>query len=281
MKTFDLKRFSNALVWLAMTRFHDLLKFAIGFAIFFFFTFLWMGNVEPDQQDYLLLYNSGVLSMVMTVLGFMLVFSGTFVTRDMRTNQERISVLMLPVSNLEKFVSRCVFALLSSLACLIVSVMAADVCQMVFRAVTGNHIVSMTWLLLLWQSKASVWGLFGHNFVVLVTLVSIFFCVHSFYVLGGTFFRRNQWLLTTAACFIISNVLGWFFVMSGPSVFGPMMDGAANWFDKIATDNFDLARALAFGCVNLFTWGLSALFYILAYKLFCRIQLKNTKWTNL
>lgn len=281
MKTFDMKRFSNALVWLSMTRFHDLLKFAIGFAIFFFFAFLWMGNVGEENQEYLLLYNSGVLSMVMTVLGFMLVFSGSFVTRDMKTNQERINVLMLPVSNLEKFVSRCLFALLSSLACLVVSVLVADVCQMAFRAVSGNHVVSMTWLLLLWQSKAGIWGLFGHNFVVVFTFVSMLFCVHSFYVLGGIFFRRNQWLLTTATCFVLSNVMGWLSVMAGPNLFGPMMDGFTHWFSTIAMENFDLAKTMVFTCINLITWGFTVLFYILAYKLFCRIQLKNTKWTNL
>ena len=280
MKNLDRRRLCHAMSWLAMTRLHDVLKLTAGFAVFFFFLFLWMGTAHAADQDSLMIYNASALGTLFTVCGFVLMFSGSFITNDMRTNQGRINVLMLPVSNLEKFVSRCVFVLVSSLASLFAAVVAADVCQMLFRLVSGGGWVSMTWLALLSlkNTAASLYTDYGWAFGM--TMLLMFFVTHSFYVLGGTFFRRNQWILTTGVSFVLFNVLGWSLAMMLPYANFDFLS-FPSWLRRFSESYPEQFAYVAFALFNIIQLALTALFYGLAYRLFCRIQLKNNKWTNL
>ncbi len=280
MKTFDGKRFGNAMIWLAMTRLHDVLKLTAGFAVFFFFLFMWLGTAHSDGGTDLMLLNSSALGVLYMVCALVLTFSGSFVTNDMRTNQERVNVLMLPASNLEKFVSRCLFALLSSLASLFVALVAADACQMLFRLVSGDGCVSMTWLALCSFTAMTTDMFFRYSFEAGVTMLLTFFTAHSFYVLGGTLFRRNQWILTTGMSFVLFNVIGWV-----SAIMLPLAEMNVNaffeWLRKVSGNDPDTVAYYGLVIYNLFMLSLTVLYYWLAYKLFCRIQLKNNKWTNL
>lgn len=280
MKTFNRKRFCNAMIWLTATRLHDVLKLTIGFAVFFFFLFLWVGTARADGHTDLMLLNSSALGIFYTVCGLVLTFSGSFVTNDMRTNQERVNVLMLPASNLEKFVSRCLFALLSSVVSLFVALVAADVCQLLFRLVSGGGCVSMTWLALTSFAEMTTGVFFRYSFEAGVTMLLTFFTAHSFYVLGGTLFRRNQWILTTAMSFVLFNVMGWISAIVLPYAEGNIF-AFSEWLRSVSENNPDKVVYCGLVISNLFMLALTTLYYWLAYRLFCRIQLKNNKWTNL
>ncbi len=280
MRTFDRKRFCNAMTWLAVNRLHDVLKLTVGFAVIFFFLFLWFGTAHADGHTELMYLNSPALGTFYMVCGLVLMFSGSFVTNDMRTNQDRVNVLMLPAANLEKFVSRCLFALLSSVVSLFVALVAADVCQMLYRLVSGGGCVSMTGLALSLFAEATTSIFFPYWFEVGVTILLTFFTAHSFCVLGGTLFRRNQWILTVAMSFVLFNVIGCAFPIV--SAYAENINFSLFEWSRFVSE-YDSDKVFYCGLViyDLCMLALTTLYYWLAYRLFCRIQLKNNKWTNL
>lgn len=56
---------------------------------------------------------------------------GSMVFRNMRTKQQRIAYMMLPASNMEKYVTRVVMVVLGGLLMSVVSFVLADQLQMV------------------------------------------------------------------------------------------------------------------------------------------------------
>ena len=280
MKTFDIKRFWNAAVWLAMNRLHAMLKIVIGLSVFFFFLFLWVGTTEPVARMSLYAVNSSMLAVFNTVQVAVLMFAGSWLTTDMFSVQGRIRALMLPASNLEKFVSRCVFALVSSLAVVFVATLAADVCQMLFRLVTGGHVAVMSWMCIRSLFMMLCYDFGADTFAAYLLLCLMFFVVHSFYVLGGVLFRRNQWILTTLVSFVAFNVFGGLVSALFRGLDFNFLHSVGKWMDTMTCDG-DVVSFVALGVFDLFLLLLVVAFYWMAYKLFCRIQLKNNKWTNL
>lgn len=281
MKTFDMKRFWNATVWLAMNRLHAMMKTSIGLAVFFFFLFLWVGTTEPVARMSLYAVNSSMLAVFNTVQVAVLMFAGSWITTDMLSVQGRIRALMLPASNFEKFVSRCVFALVSSFAVVFVATLAADACQMLFRLVTGGHVAVMSWMCIKSLFMMLSYDFGADTFAANLLLSLLFFVVHSFYVLGGVFFRRNQWILTTLVSFVAFNVFGGLISAFFMGLDFNFLYSVGEWMDTMTRTYGDVVSFVALGVFDLFLLLLVVAFYWMAYKLFCRIQLKNNKWTNL
>jgi hypothetical protein len=94
--------------------------------------------------------------------------------------------------------------------------------------------------------------------------------IHAAYILGGTLFRKQQFVLTTIAIVII----GYIMVFTWHS---PVIDNA-NLFD-LDEKGKSVPNAW-FYVVSIGGYLLTALCYWLSYKIFCRMQVINNKWLN-
>ena len=76
--------------------------------------------------------SKGLSFIFISIYWLVMMVGGSMVFRNMRTKQQRIAYMMLPASNMEKYVTRVVMVALGGLLMSVVSFVLADQLQMVF-----------------------------------------------------------------------------------------------------------------------------------------------------
>ena len=274
MKTFDFNRFVKLLKW----TFYYNLPFLTKIASFFFVIFLVDFFLEvipflPFQSDSLQNELSNKADFVIGCFFTFMIFMQSSILNNVRNKQQTIDFLTLPASNFEKFISRIMFVTLYYVGAFVVGLIAADVLQWLFSLLffpfdqTGFVITHIQFF-----SNPTI----GNSFIESTDLLSwllgftLFLgviYVHSVYILGGTFFRKQAWVLTSITMFFLTIFI-------------------ASVLDK-SDFNINLADMSSSGLeiiVSIFDViivGLIAFNYWLAYRIFTHIQVINNKWFNL
>ncbi|SDM03570.1 hypothetical protein SAMN04487899_11417 [Segatella bryantii] len=274
MKTFDFNRFVKLLKW----TFYYNLPFLTKIASFFFVIFLVDFFLEvipflPFQSDSLQNELSNKADFVIGCFFTFMIFMQSSILNNVRNKQQTIDFLTLPASNFEKFISRIMFVTLYYVGAFVVGLIAADVLQWLFSLLffpfdqTGFVITHIQFF-----SNTTI----GNSFIESTDLLSwllgfmLFLGViyiHSVYILGGTFFRKQAWVLTSITMFFLTIFI-------------------ASVLDK-SDFNINLADMSSSGLeiiVSIFDViivGLIAFNYWLAYRIFTHIQVINNKWFNL
>lgn len=274
MKTFDFNRFVKLLKW----TFYYNLPFLTKIASFFFVIFLVDFFLEvipflPFQSDSLQNELSNKADFVIGCFFTFMIFMQSSILNNVRNKQQTIDFLTLPASNFEKFISRIMFVTLYYTGAFVVGLLAADVLQWLFSLLffpfdqTGFVITHIQFF-----SNLTI----GDSFIESTDLLSwllgfmLFLGViyiHSVYILGGTFFRKQAWVLTSITMFFLTIFI-------------------ASILDK-SDFNINLADMSSSGLeiiVSIFDViivGLIAFNYWLAYRIFTHIQVINNKWFNL
>ena len=105
-------------------------------------------------------------------------------------------------------------------------------------------------------------------------VVGSYLWFHSLYILGGSLFRRQQFLLTS-----IAIVIGFFlFVWTTHTL--AEVSGVNNRFEFMALHDGVWHVHWSYYIILTAEYGLTALHYWLSYKIFCRMQVINNKWLN-
>lgn len=210
MKSFDLQRFTLLMKHELTEHSRSYLRFILGaFAAFFIVNFLLsyeiaLLNREMDITDIAgpTLHSISGTSIVITVL--LMIVSISSLYSNMNTKQERIRFLMLPATNLEKYL--CRWLQLSVIATLLIigAYCAADLCCWMVRSILGHGLgLSMTYFFddvfhglfyhRVWD--ASVIAQYEFNPFESVLLIAVLSTFH----LGGALFRRVPYIFTTIA----------------------------------------------------------------------------------
>jgi hypothetical protein len=280
MKTFDIHRFGKVLKWTLYYNKSTLTKIIMGFFIAFLALYLL-------STDLLFSANSSFPDRLTVAegctLGVLVVFlflTPSWILSNMKDRKSSLDYLMLPATNLEKFLARIVTVTVFYTLCLIAAQIAADLIQWVislFRypiSQTGlisinlleNHSIHFCEI----TNGADSYGR-GVSYVILGNLMVLTWMVwmHSVYTLGGTVFRKRAWIITS---FILLG-LGFFITFLVVKI----SSGIMNW-----SDNVYEVSTMAIGIIIvIISLLLAALNYFLSYKVFCRMQLINNKWVNL
>ena len=241
-KSYYVKNFLQALVVLTL--------------IFLFFTMERRGTVRFDGRVYTTdhympcFFASLYLFVIFFLIGPSLMFY------SMKGKHEGQTLLMLPASNLEKYLMRySTWILLVPI--LLLAFFAADLIQYVVNWLIGRDYTTFVTTNFLYDKHMVSWrariyeelsrdGDFYRYFSGL--------WLHSVYALGATFFRSHKFnaIFTTIA--IIVLVMTWVWLFSSPGV----------------VDSADLARQNRIGSVVCI--GLTVVNFWLSYRLFCRTQ---------
>ena len=158
-------------------------------------------------------------SAVATDLGIYIIVSmigGCWIFNNMKTKEQRITFKMLPATDAEKFAVRVLYVTLVWWLMGIVAFCAADVFRMLVSLIVGTDVVRST----IPDFLSMLFGIGGNDHVVvnyrgivealpfIVMLYAWVFWVHSLYILGGAFFRRRQFVLTTVVHFVLRRFPG-------------------------------------------------------------------------
>lgn len=283
-KTFDKNRFWTLLKWDVLMNKKFYFQMGIGLTVAFAFIFClntWAGDSKIAWGNDL--YLAHLADMVVFIEFVVIMAAASYMFYNMATKQQRILFLMQPASNLEKYLARFVSLTVGVLLISNIAIIASDLIHQLFGLVIGSEVRGSIMLHLPGfydDPNAQPGRLFNFNingeafstpwlvkeYAALLFIMSI----HSFYMLCGSLFRRNAWLLAICSHFVLTFV--------GALVLYKLGDWG--WFEFIENNAEVAIKTLIYSGLAIGT-GFTALLYWLSYKIFTRMQVVNNKWLNL
>lgn len=265
MKTFDIKRFMQLCRWSAFTYRKEYFTAVITMTVMYFIALFVRFNLTwyPEFGDYAM---ASFCDFAVGILLLIFSFSGSFLLDNMKTKQQRLMFKLLPASDIEKFLVRYIYVTLFLIVGCVAAFCIADALRQTLSLITG-HGMQATAIPFFFSSLAENMTFGNSNDIYDVILsVEMTLFTHSLYLLGGTFFRRRQFVLTS-----VVMILG-----------GILMAWVISWF----YDSFslNLTKESLKGFVYFIMCLLPVLIasaYWLSFRLFKRTQVVNNKWINL
>ena len=286
MNSFNFNRFSQALKCQFMvTRKWWMVVFGIYTFVLLmanlFFTRLqtnYNNIVENWPMEIYSYYNSQVSATVGFGTFFFCVamlFGISSMFSQMKDTRKRSAYLLWPVSNLEKYIISFLLYFGLMLVLTVSAYLLADTLRVFIDWVTGRVVI---WgVPKLSNPFTDPDGPFEYWQMVWMLFAWVFY-THSLYTLGGTLFRRQQFLLTSGTIIvtvilltIILNQIDW------DSAHFEFITGT--WDEKTSTYThiFHPSFYIINSVVSLFM----VFNYWASYKVFTRMQVINNKWLNI
>ena len=287
MNTFNFNRFSQALkcqflverkTWI---RLFGIFTLVMSFANLFF-TRVQGNNYSNMVENWGLeeasrLYNHYVESTVMFGIIFFciaMLFGATGMFSQMKDTRKRSAYLLWPVSNLEKYVVSFLLNFVLMAILTVVAYMLADALRVFVDWLTGRVVI---WgIPKLSEPLNSPDGPFEHWQFAWMLFAWVFY-IHSLYVVGGTLFRRQQFLMTSATIAVVAILL----IMILNQIDWNSVDikfVTGTWDEKTSTYNQTFHPF--FYILNTVVTLLIPIHYWISYKLFTRMQVINNKGLN-
>ena len=288
MNTFNYNRFSQALkchflverkTWIRLFGIYTLVMFMANL----FFTRVagsgyshWADNSPSD----LYLYYSGSVEQT-SVFGviffcFAMLFTASGMFSQMKDTRKRSAYLLWPVSHLEKYVVSVLISVVMMLFLTIGAYILADALRVLVDWLTGRIVVWGFTMPIMGRDGEHPWGAFQDWHGVWMVLVWAFY-IHSLYIVGGTLFRRQQFLFTSGTIVVVGillimilNQIDW------SRIHFDFITGT--WDDK--TQTYTTIFHPSFYIINSAMMLLVVFHYWISYKLFTRMQVINNKWLN-
>ena len=267
MKKFDINRFCKVMSRLILIRRRSIIKLFAGFLIGFFviaIMFFPFFERQPMSDAYIRIRLWGITPFINIVFAMSLFTIATFVISDLGKRQQRINEMVLPATNIEKFLARFI----------LVSVVYPLLIAIAFIAADGLQ--QLTTMLIFYGGRASLvatWYEYCQSLRIgspLWVRAEIVLLTNSFALLGGMFFRKAAWLKTLISLFVI--IIG---IAMSLTTFAYLLYEYTD-YELVLTNN-----ALTTVISNLICIGLTVLMYWSSYKLYTRLQVINNRWRNI
>lgn len=282
-KVLDFHRLAMVLRWDALSNWKKYVRNTLGLAFVFSFIcicfqFNWRSNGYVTYHDVKDLYLGNVSGLFMFMSFIIFFFCGSRIFINMKTKASRSLFLMLPATNMEKFISRLLYTVVGTSLMIFASWMIADIIQFVFSlfltpGMQGSLVARAFEQLFLKNNFDSSHfvvrngtSVLGQTFPVGMFLLSLTIFNHSFFTLGGTIFRKSATLLTICSSFILM------FLMAFISSFVDD-DVLVHFVQSMQPNTFGWLMVNVFLLLSVFNYWAS-------YKLFTHMQIINNKWFN-
>jgi hypothetical protein len=201
---------------------------------------------------------------------FSMLFGASFLFSGMKDTRKRSAFLLWPVSNLEKYIISLLLSILWLAVITIGAYLLADTLRVFIDWVTGRVVI--------WGLPKIIHAVFGpaafEYWQIAWMLFAWVFYIHSLYILGGTLFRRQQFLFTSATIAVFGILLVMILNQINPQI--DFITGS--WDEK--TETYTQIFHPFFYVLNTTLCLLIVFHYWASYKLFTRMQVINNKWLN-
>ena len=286
MNTFNFNRFSQALKCQFLVSRKSWIRLFGIFTLVMFVANLFWTRVQGNSYSHLVetwgmeeairTYNMYVEQSVSFGLFFFciaMLFGATGMFSQMKDTRKRSAYLLWPVSNLEKYVISFLHSFVLVAILTIAAYMLADTLRVLVDWLTGRVVIwgipkmvdlfSSRALLEYWQST---W----------MGLAWVFY-IHSLYIVGGTLFRRQQFLFTSGTIVVVVILLTMILnQIDRESLDFKFITGT--WDEK--TNTYNQTFYPLFYILHSVLCALIIFNYWASYKLFTRMQVINNKWLN-
>ena len=283
-KVLDFHRLAMVLRWDALSNWKKYVRNTLGLAFVFsficiFYQFNWRSNGYVTYNDVKDLYLGNVSGLFMFMSFIIFFFCGSRIFINMKTKASRSLFLMLPATNMEKFISRLLYTVVGTSLMIFASWMIADIIQFVFSLFLTpgmqGSLVARTFEQLFLKNNfdsshfvvRNGTSVLGQTFPVGMFLLSLTLFTHSFFTLGGTVFRKSATLLTICSSFILM------FLTALISSFVDA-DVLRHLVQSMEPNTFGWLMVMVLLLLSVFNYWAS-------YKLFTHMQIINNKWFNI
>ena len=262
MTKFDLDRFGNVMSRLLVMCQRKINVIFITFLIIFLalamFTIPMFSGKTIDDIGYrqLVIDTVGPLRSFSLFVFFVL---GTFFIQDLEGHQQRINELMLPATNLEKFVARVLLVVVIYPLAICASFIAADGLQQLISMIIAHG-----------ERMSMVVAYFDADTYVsadspLWTKALSRLSIYSIAIYGGLLFRKLAWLKSIVIYFVVNILflIGFFFLK-------------LYLYENTDYEIVFIENPYA----SLISIGVSLLMFWSSYKIFTHLQVINNRWRN-
>lgn len=225
-----------------------------------------MGNWLHHATSYGDTMSSAHLIAIAT--GFAMLLWASQVCFNMTTKTTFINYAMLPATNVEKYIANVLYQTVCRLCLAIGALIVTDILQAIVSLVLAGDANSLTMALL---GKLS-----GHPDIdSYLDPAIIMLFIHSTFILGGTFFRRRQFLLTCLVWVIAPFSLSMLTAGAMAAVAYLLFDNGYDvsitpWFSESTYEVIITLAVIGIICFN----------YWLSYRFFRRSQVINNRFFN-
>ena len=264
-KSFSISRMAHVIVWLFGNNKRRLgVLMGVMLGVLGFETVVNMlGDFYQFAYHHVLIQAA---NMGMTMILLLLLLAPSFIMRKLNRTDRAVEFFSLPASVSEKYVASWIFIVLGGALAFIGGFLVYDVVQFLLTTVllpghaewaTSYVVYNITWSTFpALGDSVEFWGALSGVLMII--------WIQSVYALGGTLFRRFQWLIVT---------LFFFALLIGLALFVKEQLSASR-FEIF----FDAKPHLMFLCAAFMV--LTILNYWLSFRCFKRSQVINNRWVN-
>ena len=287
MNTFNFNRFSQALKCQFLVSRKTWIRLFGIFTLVMFMYNLFMTRVQGSNYSDMVekwgveqafsSYNHNVESTTAFGVIFFciaMLFGATSMFSQMKDTRTRSAYLLWPVSNLEKYVVSFLHSFVLMAILTVVAYMLADTLRVFVDWLTGRVIIwgipKLAEPFTAPDGPSEYWQLAWMLFAWV-------FYVHSLYLVGGTLFRRQQFLLTSATIAVVAILL--IIILNQINWDNVQIDFIRTTWDE-KTQTYNQTFYPFFYILNTVVTLLIPIHYWISYKLFTRMQVINNKWLN-
>ena len=284
MSTFNTTRFCQAFKCQFLVLRKTWIRLFGIFTLVMFMANLFFTRVSGTKYDYMIshwdmeavwrTYNNYVQSTVafgLIFFCFAMLAAASLMFSGMKDTRKRSAFLLWPVSNLEKYVISIILSVFWMMVITSAAYVLADAMRVFVDWVTGRIII---WGVPIVFTQVFGQAVFHNDWQMVWWFFTIVFYIHSLYIVGGTLFRRQQFLFTSATIAVVGILLIMLLNQIHPDV--EFISGT--WDEK--THTYKQFFHPFFYILNTTLCALIVFHYWASYKLFTRIQVINNKWLN-
>ena len=270
-KTFDINRFWQVLKYTIVSEKKSIITAAVAFLAAFLaiqlFACFTIFDISHGLGPGATFAGMMVCNVIMSV---MMLYYASGILGNARTSQQRVTALMLPASNVEKFLARLVYCCILMPVLIFAAAYAATGLRVLLEMIAGHDDITKGFSLILGG---------GMEEMAKTLVFSTFFDISqtcfnfSIFVLGGVFFHQRPFVWTTvtvvAGSILFSTLLYYIGVMIGED----NLKDFFHHFKGMTFETFDLIMSIIFTALTILNIWLS-------YWLYRRLQVVQHKWFN-
>ncbi|MBR0181096.1 MAG: hypothetical protein IJQ04_05450 [Prevotella sp.] len=295
MNRFNINRFGKALRWVVSVNFRKLLLWFAGSVLAVFLGEIIFKVMNPYGSPLNMLRDiSQFLTMILILVSLIMASS---IVSSINEKRKREAFLMLPASNLEKFLSLLVYSTVICIAVAFLAIVLGDALRMFsywaagyqgmpyegesyYYSVKSDEYGDVFW----WSSvipmliknitpNIALSAPLPVDFVVVqwAFIIGMILWVHSTYILGGTLLRKYSFVGTSVFVILLDTLIIRLIIASGMTMFHTQWDNGELIEYEIGVVSWIIAFVSPI---------LSALNYWASFQIFKRFELITNKWMN-
>ena len=295
MNGFNINRFGRTLRWVVSVNFRKMLLWFAGSVLAVFLGEIIFKVMNPYGSPLNMLRDiSQFLTMILILVSLIMASS---IVSSINEKRKREAFLMLPASNLEKFLSLLVYSTVICIAVAFLAIVLGDALRMFsywaagyqgmpyegesyYYSVKSDEYGEVFW----WSSvipmliknitpNIALSAPLPVDFVVVqwAFIIGMILWVHSTYILGGTLLRKYSFVGTSVFVILLDTLIIRLIIASGMTMFHTQWDNGELIEYEIGVVSWIIAFVSPI---------LSALNYWASFQIFKRFELITNKWTN-